>query len=277
MKPKGSNSFISVETLKRKQPEEAKTCQEAIARVDVNKHLSKVGRITNTPAHTVTSTDVTASMHENMQYNILNYHEQSNICAHMVMSTNETINMHENMQYNIIDNGTKLIDSDEPYRPDSLLTLIDSEKPHRPDSLLNDSDKSYRPVSPLTRVEVQNVQQDTASVRKVPVTIPDVVDSEDVTLQDGCAKVSSKHSGYWKSVVSFGTASADLIVPVDDENINRHTSRSNKRGRTRQKRIYKNKQKDKFKSHEQIPAESINITKAHFIRDRCVPVEACPR
>ena len=69
--------------------------------------------------------------------------------------------------YDSIDNGTKLIDSD---------------KPHRPDSLLNDSDKSYSPVSMLTRVEVQNVQRDTASVRRVPVTIPDIVDSEDVTL-----------------------------------------------------------------------------------------------
>ena len=139
MKPKGSNCFISVETLKRKQSEEAKTCQEAIAQVDVNKHLSKVSKITNTPAYTVTSTDVTATMHENMQYNILDYQTtkpngQPNICAHMVMPTNDTTNMHENMQYNIIDNGTKLIDSDEPYRPDSLLTLIDSEKPHRPDS-----------------------------------------------------------------------------------------------------------------------------------------------
>ena len=88
---------------------------------------------------------------------------------------------------------------------------------------------------------MQSVQQDTASVRRVPVTIPDVVDSEDVTLQDGCAKGSGNHSGYWKSVVSFGTASADLIVPVDDENINRHISRSNKKRRTRQKRPYKNK------------------------------------
>ena len=98
-------------------------------------------------------------------------------------------------------------------------------------------------------------------MRKVPVTIPDVVDSEDVTLQDGCAKVSSKHSGYWKSVVSFGTASADLIVPIDDENINRHTSRSNKKRRTRQKRPYKIKQQAKFKVTEPIPTESINISK----------------
>ena len=82
-----------------------------------------------------------------MQCNILDYqttkpNEQSNICAHMIIPTNDTTTMHENMQYNIIDNGTKLIDSD---------------KPHRPDSFLNDSDKSYRPVSLLTRVEVQNV------------------------------------------------------------------------------------------------------------------------
>ncbi len=104
------------------------------------------------------------------------------------MRTDIIANMHENMQHDSIDDGTKLIDSD---------------KLHRPDSLLNDSDKSYRPVSMLTRVEVQNVQQDTASVRKVTVTIPDVVDSEDVTLQDGCAKGSGNHSGYWKSVVSF--------------------------------------------------------------------------
>jgi hypothetical protein len=108
---------------------------------------------------------------------------------------------------------------------------------------------------------VQNVQQDTTSVRKVPVTIPDVVDSEDVTLQDGCAKGSGNHSGYWKSVVSFGTASADLIVPVDDKHINRKTSRSNKRGRTRQKRIYKIKQQHKFNTYESIPTESINISK----------------
>ena len=111
MKPRGSNSFISVETLKRKQPEEAKTCQEAIAQEVVNKHLSKVSKITNTPAYTVTSTDVTATMHENMQYNILDYqttkpNEQPNTYAHMVMPTNATTNMHENMQHNIIENGT---------------------------------------------------------------------------------------------------------------------------------------------------------------------------
>ncbi len=79
---------------------------------------------------------------------------------------------------------------------------------------------------------MNDVQQDTASKRRVLVTIPDVVDSENVTLQDGCAKGSSNHSGYWKSVVSFGTASTDLIVPVDDEHINRKTSRSNKQRRT---------------------------------------------
>ena len=111
--------------------------------------------------------------------------------------------------YDSFDNGTK---------------LTDSEKPHRPDSLHNDSDKSHRPVSMLTRVEVQNVQQDTASVRRFPVNIPDVVDSEDVTLQDSCAKGSGNHSDYWKSVVSFGTASADLIVPVDDEHINKNVA-----------------------------------------------------
>ena len=61
------------------------------------------------------------------------------------------------MQHDSIDNGTKLLDSD---------------KPHRPDSLHNDSVKPHRPVSMLTRVDMQNVQQDTASVRRVPVTIP---------------------------------------------------------------------------------------------------------
>ena len=86
--------------------------------------------------------------------------------------------MHENMQRDSIDNGTT--------------KLLDSDKPHRPDSLLNDYGKSYRPVSILTRVEVQNVQQDTTSVRWFPVNNPDVVESEDVTLQDGCAKGSSK-------------------------------------------------------------------------------------
>ena len=91
------------------------------------------------------------------------------------MRTDVIANMHENMQHDSIYDGTKLIDSD---------------KPHRPDSLHNDSDKSHRPVSMLTRVEVQNVQQDTTSVRRFPVNIPDVVDSEDVTLQVGCAKVS---------------------------------------------------------------------------------------
>ncbi len=84
--------------------------------------------------------------------------------------------------------------------------MIESDKPYRPDSLASiNYDRSYRPEL-LTRVEVQNVQHDTASVRKVPVIIPDVVDSEDATLQDGCAKGSNNHSGYWKSVVSFGTA-----------------------------------------------------------------------
>ncbi len=146
--------------------------------------------------------------------------------------------MHENMQHNIIENnGTNLIESDKPHRPDSLAS-INSEKPYM--------------LELLTRVEVQNVHQDTPYARKVPVTIPDVVDSEDVTLQDGCAKGSGNHSGYWKSVVSFGIGSVDLIVPVDDEHIKRKTSRSNKRRRTRQKRIYKIKQQNKFTSFEQI-------------------------
>ncbi len=72
IKPKGSNSFISVKTQKRKQPEAAKTCQlEAITPVDVNKHHKS--ELSSTPAYTVTSIDVTATMHENMQYNIRNY------------------------------------------------------------------------------------------------------------------------------------------------------------------------------------------------------------
>ncbi len=65
-----------------------------------------------------------------------------NTFAYTVIRTDVIANMHENMQHDSIDNGTKLLDSD---------------KPHRPDSLLNDYDKSYRPVSMLTRVEVQNV------------------------------------------------------------------------------------------------------------------------
>ncbi len=78
------------------------------------------------------------------------------------------------------------------------------DKSHRPERS-NDFDKSHRPEL-NTRVEMQSVQQDTTSVRKVTVTIPGVVDSEDATGQDSCAKGSNNYSDYWKRVISFGTA-----------------------------------------------------------------------
>ena len=94
--------------------------------------------------------------------------------------------------------------------------IDDSDKSYRPDQNNNSEHQSHRPEL-NTRVDMQSVQQDTTSVRKVPVTVPDVVDSEDATCQDSCAKGSSNRSDYWKRVISFGTASADLIILVDDE------------------------------------------------------------
>ncbi len=86
-------------------------------------------------------------------------------------------------------------------------------------------------------------------MRKVPVTIPGVVDSEDATCQDSCAKGSSNHSDCWKRVISFGTASADLIIPVDDELVSKKNSR---KIRTHQKRTYKCKANKKYSARESI-------------------------
>ena len=90
---------------------------------------------------------------------------------------------------------------------------------------------------------MQSVQQDTTSVAKVPVTIPGVVDSENTTRQDGCCKGSSNHSDYWKRVISFGTASANLIIPVNDELVSKKNSCKR---RTHQKRSYKRKANQKY-------------------------------
>ena len=173
----------------------------------------------------------------------------------MVIPTNDTTTMHENMQYNIIDNGTKLIDSDKPHRPDSFLN--DSDKSYRPGKDNNSEHQSHRPEL-NTRVDMQSVQQDTTSVRKVPVTVPDVVDSENATCQDSCAKGSSNHSDYWKRVISFGTASADLIIPVDDEQVSRKNSCKR---RTHQKRTYKCKANHKYRNTESIPYDNIRYNK----------------
>jgi hypothetical protein len=165
--------------------------------------------------------------------------------------------MHEIMQCNIGNKDILSIDSEKSHRPEPFK---DSDKSHRPELALKNSDNSRIDQNFQTRVEMQNVQQDTAFVRRFPVNIPDVVDGENVTLQDGRAEVSSKHPGYWKSVVSFGTASADLIVLID-EDIDRTRPRSNKRKRTKRKRPYKGKQKSKYMNSKTIPIENIDFTK----------------
>ena len=101
--------------------------------------------------------------------------------------------------------------------------IDDSDKSYRPDQDNNSEHQSHRPEL-NTRVDMQSVQQDTTSVAKVPVTIPGVVDSENATRQDSRCKGFSNHSDYWKRVTSFGTASADLIIPVDDELVSRKNS-----------------------------------------------------
>ena len=128
----------------------------------------------------------------------------------------------------------------------------DSDKSDRPEQT-NDSDKSHRPKL-NTRVEMQSIQQDTTSVRKVPVTVPGVVDSEDATCQDSCAKGSSNRSDYWKRVISFGTTSANLIIPVDDEVVSKKNSCKR---RTHQKRTYKCKANKKYNAKESIDAQYI--------------------
>ena len=91
--------FRKRKNAKRKQPEEAKTCLEAIAPNDVNKHLAKAIKQPSTSAHTVTATDVTAAMHEIMQCNIGN-------------------------------KDTLSKDSDKSHRPEQALK--NSDKSHRP-------------------------------------------------------------------------------------------------------------------------------------------------
>ncbi len=114
-----------------------------------------------------------------------------------------------------------------PMQNDTIYTDIyidDSDKSYRPDQDNNSEHQLHRPEL-NTRVDMQSVQHDTTSMRKVSVIIPDVVDSEDATCQDSRAKGFSNHSDYWKRVISFGTASADLIIPVDDELVNKKNSR----------------------------------------------------
>jgi hypothetical protein len=107
---------------------------------------------------------------------------------------------------------------------------------------------------------MQSVQQDTTSVRKVPVTVPGVVDSENATCQDSCAKGSSNRSDYWKRVISFGTASANLIIPVYDELVSKRNSCKRS---THQNRSYKRKANKKYNAKESIDAEYISINKPH--------------
>ena len=115
--------------------------------------------------------------------------------------------------------------------------IYDSDKSYRPEKGNNSEHQSHRPEL-NTRVDMQSVQQDTTSVAKVLVIIPGVVDSEDTTCQDSRCKGFSNHSDYWKRVISFGTASANLIIPVDDKLVNRKNSCKR---RTHQKRSYKRK------------------------------------
>ena len=69
-----------------------------------------------------------------------------------------TAHLHTSMQDNNTHTNVCATDSDESYRPDK-----DNNSEHQ----------SHRPEL-NTRVDMQSVQQDTTSVRKVPVTVPTI-------------------------------------------------------------------------------------------------------
>jgi hypothetical protein len=127
--------------------------------------------------------------------------------------------LHNNMQNSMIDRDVSIIDSDKSHRPKSHTRVAHAER------LVGDVDTYAKGSSNHSGH----------------------VNDENVTCQDSCAKGSSNHSDYWKRVVSFGTASAYLIVPVDD-NITESTKPcSNRKRRTRQSRTYKCKANHKYR------------------------------
>ena len=150
-----------------------------------------------------------------MSFDIVNDSAIENELPSTSAPTGVPAHLHTNMQSIVTNTHVSDTESDMPYRPDSF-----------------------------TRVEMQNVQSETCiPVRKVPVNHSGHVDGEDVTCQDGCAKGSSNHSDHWKRVISFGTASTDLIIPADDDIPGRMKPCSNRKRRTRQSRTYKCKKK----------------------------------
>ena len=97
--------------------------------------------------------------------------------------------MHNNMQNSMLDTDVPIMESDMPYRPDSTTCVAHAER-------------SVGDVDTCAKGSSNHSGH---------------VEDENVTCQYSCAKGSSNHADYWKRVISFGTASADLIIPVDDE------------------------------------------------------------
>jgi len=141
--------------------------------------------------------------------------------------------LHSNMQNSMLDTDVPIMESDMPYRPDSTTRVAHAER-------------SVGDVDTCAKGSSNHSGH---------------VEDENVTCQDSCAKGSSNHSDYWKRVVSFGTASADLIVPVDDNITDRTRSCSNRKRRTRQARTYKCKANHKYRNTESIPYDNIRYNK----------------
>ena len=130
--------------------------------------------------------------------------------------------LHSNMQNSMLDTDVPIMESDMPYRPDSPTRVAHAER-------------SVGDVDTCAKGSSNHSGH---------------VDGENVTCPDSCAKGYINHSDYWKRVVSFGTASADLIVLVDDIITERTRSCSNRKRRTRQARTYKCKANHKYRNTE---------------------------